>query len=112
MLDLVTTQHRARARTGIDGAPRFRMVNYKVECVMEVGEMLKQRGHSSARGLVTALSRLKIVFTLSTAGYCAIHLLAAHGFSIYVFASALLFGAAAVATVAWLSAWFDTSSST
>jgi hypothetical protein len=43
------------------------------------------------------------MFTLSSSGYCAIHSLVIHDFSIYVFAGGLVFGAIAAMVVAWLS---------
>jgi hypothetical protein len=38
------------------------------------------------------LSRFKVAWTLSSSGYCAVHWLAVHNFSIYVLASAMVFG--------------------
>ena len=46
---------------------------------------------------------LKTVFSLSSAGYCAIHWLVVHNFSSHVFLGALVFGAMAAVVVAWLS---------
>jgi hypothetical protein len=49
------------------------------------------------------LSRFKAVFTLSSAGYCAIHWLAVHNCSIYVLASAIVFGLITAMAVARFS---------
>ena len=86
----------------------------KVEmgCVMEVRESPRQRALGSARRLIAKLSGLKFVFTLSTSGYCAIHWLVTHSFSIYVFSGALVFGALATTVAACLAAWLSSSSST
>ena len=79
---------------------------------MEVSELLRQRVLEKARGLIAKLSRFKIVFMLSSLVYCLIHWLVIHDFSIYVLSGALVIGAIATMAVAWLSAWFSSSSST
>jgi hypothetical protein len=70
---------------------------------MEVSEPLRQRSVVNARKLVARLSRFKVAFTLSSSGYCAIHWLAVHNFSIYVFASAVVFGVIMAMAVAWFA---------
>jgi hypothetical protein len=70
---------------------------------MGVSELLRQRPMVNVRRLIAKLSTLKIVFTLSSSGYCAIHWLLTHSFSTYVFSGALVFGAVAAMAVAWLS---------
>jgi hypothetical protein len=70
---------------------------------MEVRESLRTRAMVNAGRLIAKLSTYKIVFTLSSSGYCAIHWLAIHNFSAYVFSSALVFGAMAAMSVAWLA---------
>ena len=70
---------------------------------MEVRESLRTRGMVSAGRLIAKLSTYKIVFTLSSSGYCAIHWLVIHNFSAYVFSTALVFGAVAAMGVAWLA---------
>jgi len=60
--------------------------------------------------LIARLSKFKFVFTLSSSGYCAVHWLVGHNFSIHVFSSALVFGAIVAASVPWLSHWFSSSS--
>jgi hypothetical protein len=72
-------------------------------CVMRVSELLRQRPMVNVRRLIAKLSTFKIVFTLSSSGYCAIHWLLTHSFSTYVFSGALVFGAVAAMVVAWLS---------
>jgi hypothetical protein len=62
------------------------------------------------RRSIAKLSNLKTVFTLSSSGYCAIHWLVVHNFSIYVLSGALVFGAMVAMTVALLSSWFSSSS--
>jgi hypothetical protein len=57
------------------------------------------------------VSRFKIVFTLSSSGYCAIHWFVAHNFSTYMFSGALVFGAIVAMAVAWLSDRIHSSSS-
>ena len=59
---------------------------------MDLSELPKQKPVLNARKLIAWLSRFKVAFTLSSAGYCAIHWLAVHNFSIYVLASAVVFG--------------------
>lgn len=60
--------------------------------------------------LVGKLSTLKTVFSLWTSGYCAIHWLVAHNFSVDLFSSALVFGAIATMAIAWLSDRLSSSS--
>jgi hypothetical protein len=84
----------------------------KMGCVMDVRESPRQRVLGSAKRLLTKLSGLKFVFTLSSSGYCAIHWLVMHSFSIYVFSGALVFGALATTAAACLAAWLSPSSST
>jgi hypothetical protein len=78
---------------------------------MKVSELLRPITLANARRSIAKLSRFKIVFTLSSSGYCAIHWLVVHNFSIYVFPGALVFGVVATMAVAWLSDWFSPSSS-
>ena len=79
---------------------------------MDASELLGRKGPASARKMIAKLSRFRIMFTLSSTGYCAIHLLVTHSFSFYVFSGALVFGAMAVMAAAWLSECFSASSST
>jgi hypothetical protein len=79
---------------------------------MEMSQMLKQRALPGVKTLIARLSRFRIVFTLSSLTYCAVHWLVAHGFSIYVFFGALMFGAIAATASTWLSRCFSSSSST
>jgi hypothetical protein len=72
---------------------------------MEVSKSPRQGAMVNARRLIARLSRFKLVFTISSAGYCAIHWLAVHNFSSYVFGGALVFGAVAAIAVAWLSSF-------
>lgn len=77
---------------------------------MEERKSLNQRALVIARRLIATLSRPKIMFTLSTTGYCAIHSLVIRDFSIYVFSGGLVFGAIASMVVAWLTRRFASSS--
>jgi hypothetical protein len=70
---------------------------------MEVSTSPRQSVVVNARILIAKMSRLKTVFSLSSAGYCAIHWLVVHNFSSHVFLGALVFGAMAAVVVAWLS---------
>jgi hypothetical protein len=70
---------------------------------MEVSELPGQKSVVTAQKLIARLSRFKVAFTLSSSGYCAIHWLAVHNFSIYVLASAVVFGAITALAVARLS---------
>ena len=65
-----------------------------------------------ARKSIDTLSRLKAMFTLSSpvSGYCAIHSLVIHNFSIYVFSGSLVFGAIAAIVVTWNSNRMSSSS--
>jgi hypothetical protein len=70
---------------------------------MDVSELLRQKSVVTARKLIASLSRFRVVFTLSSFGYCAIHWLAVHNFSIYVLASAVVFGVITAVAVTRLS---------
>src|SRR5580704_12071850 len=74
-----------------------------MESVMKARKPLKQRALVGARRLIDTLSRPKVMFTLSSSVYCAIHSLIIHDFSIYVFSGSLVFGAIAAIVVTWLS---------
>ena len=73
-------------------------------------KLMEQRAMMEARKVIDTLSRPKIMFTLSSSGYCAIHALFLHNFSIYVFSSSLVFGAIAAIVVNWLSNRLSSSS--
>ena len=75
----------------------------EMESVMKARKLLKQRALVGARKLIDTLSEPKVMFTLSSSGYCAIHSLVIHDFSIYVFSGSLVFGAIAAIVVTWLS---------
>lgn len=80
---------------------------------MEAPKSLKQRALVEARRLIAALGRPKgpkVMFALSSSGYCAIHSLVIHDFSVYVFAGGLAFGAIAALVFAWLSNRFSSLS--
>ena len=81
-----------------------------MESVMQARELIKQGALVESKRLIAALSRPKVMFTLSSAGYCAIHSLVIHDFSIYVFSGGLVFGAIAATVVAWLSSRLFSSS--
>jgi len=68
---------------------------------VDVSGLVKQ----GALHLETSLARLSRSFTLSSAGYCAVHWLITHKFSLHVLPSALMFGAVVAVSVACLSAW-------
>lgn len=70
---------------------------------MGVSELLRRRAMVNARTLIAKLSTVKIVFMVSSSGYCAIHRLLIHSFSTYVFSGATECGAMAVMAVAWHS---------
>jgi hypothetical protein len=70
---------------------------------MRLNQALKQGVMARGRKLIEAASGFRLVAMLATGAYCAIHLLTTHRFSVLVFAGALLFGAAAAMTAAWLS---------
>ena len=59
-----------------------------------IGKELKQAILPRLRLVFDAISAYRIVASLTTAAYCAVHLLAGHRFSLVAFASALLFGVA------------------
>ena len=72
---------------------------------MEMGELLPQRALGNARRLVVKLSGFKTMFTVSSLAYCAVHWLLTHNFSIYMLSGALVFGAVAAMSIAWLFRW-------
>jgi hypothetical protein len=75
----------------------------EIESVMKARKPLKQRALVGARKLIDTLSRPKVMFTLSSSAYCAIHSLVIHDFSVYVFSGSMVFGAIAAIVVTWLS---------
>jgi hypothetical protein len=78
---------------------------------MRISEAQKQGVMARGRTLVEAAAKFRLVAMAATGVYCAIHLLVAHRFSALVFAGALLFGAVAAVTAAWLSGrWFSAPS--
>jgi hypothetical protein len=77
---------------------------------MKARGLFKQRALLQAGKLMDTLSRPKVMFTLASAGYCAIHSLFIHDFSIYVFSGSLVFGAIAARLVSWLSHRLSSSS--
>ena len=81
-----------------------------MESVMKTRNPLRQRALVEATRLVDTLSRPKVIFTLSSSGYCAIHSLVIHDFSIYVFSGSLVFGAIAAIVVTWFSNRLSSSS--
>jgi hypothetical protein len=70
---------------------------------MDLSELLRQKSVVTGRKLIATLSRFRVVFTLSSSGYCAIHWLAVHNFSTYVLASAVVFGVITAMAVVRLS---------
>jgi hypothetical protein len=81
----------------------YRFPTGETENVMKGRKLLKQRAIVGARRLIDTLSRPKVMFTLSSSGYCAIHSLVLHDFSIYAFLGSLVFGAIAAMVATWLS---------
>jgi hypothetical protein len=84
--------------------------NGEMERAMKARKPLKQRALVEVRRLIDTLSRPKVTFTLSSSGYCAVHSLVIHDFSIYVFSGSLVFGAIAAIVVTWLSNRLSSSS--
>jgi hypothetical protein len=75
---------------------------------MMIGKELKQAILPRLRVVFDAISAYRIVASLATAAYCAVHLFAGHRFSLVAFVSALVFGAAvalgtAVVSCRWTS---------
>jgi hypothetical protein len=68
---------------------------------MDVSGSVRQ----GASGLETSIAKLSRSFTLSSAGYCAVHWLMTHKFSLHVLPGALLFGGVVAVGVACLSTW-------
>jgi hypothetical protein len=77
---------------------------------MERGSLLRHRFLTNVQRLTSHAGKLKLAFTISSFGYCAVHWLFFHGFSIYVFSTALAVGAVAAMAVARLSHWFSSPS--
>ena len=76
---------------------------HKKGWVMEASNLPRRELMVNTRSLIDKLRKPKIVFTLSSSGYCAIHWLVSHNFSTSVFSRALVFGAIAAMAVVWLS---------
>lgn len=70
---------------------------------MTLSNLLRDKHLATARTLVTHLGRVKLVFTLSSLGYCGVHWFMYHGFSIHMISTALVFGAITAAATAYMS---------
>jgi len=77
---------------------------------MELSMLVRQSALVRAKIVLAKVSRFRIVFTLSSLGYCAKHWLTVHGFSFHVFLGALVFGAITATAVTLLSQWYPSSS--
>jgi hypothetical protein len=86
----------------ISGGNRF-LGQHRKGCVMKVSELLRKRAIVNARRLMVRLSTFRMVFSLSSSGFCTIHWLVMHNFSTHAFSSALVFGAMAATGVALLA---------
>ncbi len=76
---------------------------------MEIGEWVPQKAWGNARTLVARLSKYKTAYTLSTVAYCAVHWLFTHSVSVYMASGALVFGAIAATSIAWLSGRYSST---
>jgi hypothetical protein len=70
---------------------------------MDLSKLLNESFVANFKRLLAKLSAFKIVFALSSSGYCAIHWLVTHNFSAYMFSGALVFGVMVAIAVASLS---------
>jgi hypothetical protein len=70
---------------------------------MALSNLLRHKHLATARTLATHLGRVKLVFTLSSLGYCAVHWFIYHGFSVHMMSSALAFGAITATAKAYVS---------
>lgn len=73
---------------------------------MELSSLMRHKYVTYAKRAITHLGRVKLAFTISSLGYCVVHWLMFHGFSVYVLSTAVTFGAVAAMAVARLSYWF------
>ena len=76
---------------------------------MKLSKLQRQKAQVSVNKMVNALSGFRIVYTLISLAYCAVHWFFTHKASIYVLSSALIFGITAATAVAWLSSWLSSS---
>jgi hypothetical protein len=76
---------------------------------MELSSLLRYKHVTNVKRIITHLGRVKLAFTISSLGYCAVHWLMFHGFSVHVLPTAVAFGAVAAVAVARLSYWFSAS---
>jgi hypothetical protein len=76
---------------------------------MELSSLMRHKHVANAKRMITHLGRVKLAFTITSLGYCAVHWLIFHGFSVHVLPTALAFGAVAAVAVSLLSYWFSAS---
>jgi hypothetical protein len=70
---------------------------------MKMAELMNTKRLGTAAPVITVLGRFKTVFTVSSLGYCAVHWLVSHNFSIYVFTGALAVGGLVATAGVWIS---------
>lgn len=71
--------------------------------VMELSSLLRHKHLARVGRVITHIGRVKAAFTVSSLGYCGVHWLISHGFSIHVLPSAVAFGGVTALVVACLS---------
>lgn len=76
---------------------------------MELSGLLSHRHMANGKKVITHLGRVKLAFTISSLGYCAVHWVIFHGFSAYVISGAVVFGAFTATLVARISSWLSSS---
>jgi hypothetical protein len=75
---------------------------------MELSSLMRDKYVAYAKRAITHLGRVKLAFTISSLGYCAVHWLMFHGFSVNALSTAMAFGAVAAMVAARLAYWFST----
>ena len=74
---------------------------------MQLRDLLHPEHLARSKRLITHLGRVKLAFTISSLGYCAVHWVIFHGFSAYVLSGAVAFGTVAAVAAARLSYWLS-----
>jgi hypothetical protein len=73
---------------------------------MDTNNLMRHRHVPFAKKAITHFGRVKLAFTISSLGYCALHWLMFHGFSVHILSTTMAIGAVAAVAVARLPCWF------
>lgn len=74
---------------------------------MALADLMRNKHLANAQRLITHLGKVKLAFTISSLGFCTIHWLNYHGFSIYALSSAVVVGGMGATVASCLSYWLS-----